>query len=59
MFWSIVASNYVFKVGLEAAMTPVTYRITNYLKRSEGVDVYDIGTNFNPFKIKLSQPEEN
>jgi hypothetical protein len=59
LFWSIVASNYVFKVGLEAAMTPVTYRITNYLKRSEGVDVYDIGTNFNPFKIKLSQPEEN
>jgi queuosine precursor transporter len=51
LFWSILASNYVFKVGLEAAMTPITYRITNFLKRSENEDVYDIGTDFNPFKI--------
>ncbi|MGC9333375.1 MAG: queuosine precursor transporter [Anaerolineae bacterium] len=51
LLWSILVSNYVFKVGLEAAMTPVTYRITNFLKRSENEDVYDIGTDFNPFKI--------
>jgi uncharacterized integral membrane protein (TIGR00697 family) len=57
LLWSIVVSNYVFKVGLEAAMTPVTYRITNFLKRTEGVDVYDIGTDFNPFKATLSGPE--
>ena len=59
LFWSIVVSNYVFKVGLEAAMTPVTYRITNSLKRSEGVDVYDVGTDFNPFKVMLSDPEKS
>jgi uncharacterized integral membrane protein (TIGR00697 family) len=58
LFWSIVLSNYVFKVGLEAAMTPVTYRITNFLKRTEGADVYDIGTDFSPFKVTLSGPEE-
>ena len=58
LFWSIVLSNYLFKVGLEAAMTPVTYRITHFLKRTEGVDVYDIGTDFNPFKVSLSGPEE-
>ncbi|MEJ2210722.1 MAG: queuosine precursor transporter [Anaerolineae bacterium] len=58
LFWSIVASNYVFKVGLEAAMTPVTSLITNFLKRSEGVDVYDVGTDFNPFKVTLSGPEK-
>jgi uncharacterized integral membrane protein (TIGR00697 family) len=58
LFWSIVVSNYVFKVGLEAAMTPVTYRITNFLKRTEGVDVYDVGTDFNPFKLAMSGPEE-
>jgi hypothetical protein len=51
LLWSILASNYVFKVGLEALMTPVTYRITGFLKRSEDEDVYDIGTDFNPFKI--------
>ncbi len=56
LFWSIVASNYVFKVALEAAMTPLTYRITSFLKRTEGVDVYDIGTDFNPFKLTVSGP---
>jgi uncharacterized integral membrane protein (TIGR00697 family) len=57
LFWSIVVSNYVFKVGLEAAMTPVTYRITDSLKGSEGVDVYDVGTDFNPFRLGVSGPD--
>jgi hypothetical protein len=51
LFWSIIVSNYVFKVGLEAVMTPVTYRITNFLKKTEHEDVYDIDTNFSPFKL--------
>jgi uncharacterized integral membrane protein (TIGR00697 family) len=51
LFWTIIASNYVFKVGLEAVMTPLTYRITNSLKRAEHEDVYDIDTNFSPFKL--------
>lgn len=50
LFWSVVLSNYVFKVGLEALMTPATYRIVAFLKRAEGEDVYDIGTDFNPFR---------
>ncbi len=51
LFWSIILSNYLFKVGMEAAMTPVTYQITNFLKRVEKEDVYDIDTDFNPFKL--------
>ena len=51
LFWSIIASNYIFKVGLEAAMTPATYRITNFLKHAENEDVYDTDTDFNPFKL--------
>ncbi|MBN1657523.1 MAG: queuosine precursor transporter [Anaerolineae bacterium] len=51
LFWSIVLSNYVFKVGLEVAMTPATYRIVSFLKAHEGVDVYDVDTDFNPFKL--------
>lgn len=54
LFWSIVVSNYVFKCGLEAAMTPVTYQITNFLKRAENEDVYDTETDFNPFKVSVA-----
>jgi hypothetical protein len=51
LLWSILASNYVFKVGIEAIMTPVTYRVANFLKRTEHEDVYDVGTDFNPFNV--------
>jgi hypothetical protein len=51
LFWNIVVSNYVFKVGVEAVMTPVTYWVAGFLKRAEHEDVYDIGTDFNPFKL--------
>jgi queuosine precursor transporter len=53
LFLSVILSNYVFKVGLEAAMTPVTYRLTGFLKRTENEDVYDVETDFNPFKVRL------
>ena len=42
-------SGYLFKVTYEALATPLTYGIVGYLKRSEGVDLYDEGTDFNPF----------
>lgn len=51
LLWSIIISNYLFKVGVEAAMTPVTYRVAGFLKRVEQEDVYDIGTDFNPFRV--------
>jgi queuosine precursor transporter len=51
LLWSIITSNYVFKVGVEAAMTPVTYRVANFLKRVEHEDVYDVDTDFNPFRV--------
>ena len=43
-------SGYLFKVTYEALATPFTYAIVGFLKRSEGVDVYDEGTDFNPFR---------
>lgn len=51
LLWSIIVSNYVFKVGIEALMTPLTYRLAAFLKRVEREDVYDVGTDFNPFKL--------
>jgi uncharacterized integral membrane protein (TIGR00697 family) len=47
---AIVISNYVFKVGFEVILTPLTYAIVSSLKRSEKSDVFDYTTNFNPFR---------
>jgi uncharacterized integral membrane protein (TIGR00697 family) len=53
--WSIaltlIVTNYIFKVGIEALMTPLTYRLVNGLKRAEHEDYYDYDTDFNPFKV--------
>jgi uncharacterized integral membrane protein (TIGR00697 family) len=53
--WSIavtlIVTNYIFKVGIEALMTPLTYRIVNGLKRAEHEDFYDYDTDFNPFRV--------
>jgi queuosine precursor transporter len=46
----IILSNYVFKVAFEIILTPVTYWTVGVLKKREKSDVYDIETNFNPFK---------
>ena len=48
----IILSNYVFKVGMEALMTPVTYAAVAALKRAEGEDYYDRHTDFNPFRLR-------
>jgi uncharacterized integral membrane protein (TIGR00697 family) len=50
---SLVATNYLFKCGIEAVMTPVTYQIVKALKRAENEDYYDYDTDFNPFKLEL------
>lgn len=49
---SLIVSGYTAKVVYEALATPVTYAVVNFLKRSEGADVYDAGTNFSPFSTE-------
>lgn len=51
LFWSLTITNYIFKVAMEAAVTPLTYWVVNTLKRSENVDVFDDGINLTPFKF--------
>jgi uncharacterized integral membrane protein (TIGR00697 family) len=46
---NLVMSGYLAKVLYEVAATPLTYAIVNFLKRREGVDTFDRGTDFNPF----------
>ena len=48
----VMLSNYLLQVGWEALLTPVTYRIVGFLKRAEGVDVYDVETDFTPFTVR-------
>ena len=50
VFIALVVSNYVFKVGVEVAFTPVTYKVAGFLKKEEGIDAYDYDTDFSPFK---------
>ena len=50
---SLIVTNYILKVGFEAALTPLTYRIVNLLKAVEHEDYYDRNTDFNPFKLSV------
>ncbi len=52
LFLTLSLTNYLFKCGVEALMTPATYAAVGLLKKAENEDYYDRGTNFNPFKIK-------
>ena len=45
----LIVAGYLIKVVYETLMTPATYAIVNFLKRSEGVDYFDYQTNFSPF----------
>ncbi|MFI5273329.1 MAG: queuosine precursor transporter [Ktedonobacterales bacterium] len=46
-----IAVQWAFKVLYEVLATPLTYAVVGYLKRTEGLDVYDVGTNFSPVVI--------
>jgi uncharacterized integral membrane protein (TIGR00697 family) len=50
LFLTLSVTNYLFKVGVEALMTPVTYLAVGALKKAEAEDYYDRETDFNPFK---------
>lgn len=45
---SAIVTQWLAKSAYEAAVTPLTYVAVNFLKRSEGRDVYDDDTQFNP-----------
>jgi uncharacterized integral membrane protein (TIGR00697 family) len=47
IFWTLVVTNYIFKVSIEVLMTPATYWIVGKLKKVENEDYYDIKTRFN------------
>ena len=53
-----MAFNWVFKVSIEVLFTPLTYLVVNFLKRAELEDFYDRNTDFNPFTMDVSEPDQ-
>lgn len=52
-FFSIIAiiTQWLIKVAYEVIATPLTYLVVGYLKRAEGIDVYDRDTRLNPIAL--------
>jgi uncharacterized integral membrane protein (TIGR00697 family) len=48
----VLLTQWALKVAWEALLTPATYALVGFLKRREGVDVFDSGTDFTPFRVK-------
>lgn len=50
LWMTLVISNYIFKVGVEVVLLPVTCLIISKVKKGENSDVYDYKTKFSPFR---------
>jgi queuosine precursor transporter len=48
---SAVVTQWLFKVAYEILATPLTYIVVNFLKRQEGLEVFDRDTSFNPLAL--------
>lgn len=44
--------SYLYKITFESIMTPVNIFVCKRLKKTEGIDVYDVNANYNPFSLK-------
>lgn len=48
----VMLAQFVTKVAVEVAFTPLTYKIVRALKNAEHEDFYDRNTNFSPFTLR-------
>ena len=48
---SAIITQWLFKVAYETLATPLTYAVVNFLKRQEGLDVFDRDTSLNPLAL--------
>jgi len=46
-----IVTQWLIKVAYEVLATPLTYLVVGYLKRAEGIDVYDRDTRLNPLPL--------
>jgi uncharacterized integral membrane protein (TIGR00697 family) len=52
---TVALTQWALKTAWEALLTPLTYAVVGWLKRREGVEVFDTNTDFSPF-AKRSRP---
>ena len=50
---TVLFTQWALKVAWEVVLTPLTYVVVGALKRAEGVDVFDRGTDFTPFRARV------
>jgi uncharacterized integral membrane protein (TIGR00697 family) len=50
---TVLFTQWFLKVSWEVILTPVTYVVVDFLKKREGVDVFDSGTDFTPFRTRV------
>ena len=50
---NVILFNIAFKVAVEIAFTPLTYKVVSFLKKAEHEDYYDRDTNFTPFSLRV------
>jgi len=48
----VVIAQWLVKSAYETIVTPATYALVGYLKKTEREDYYDEKTNFNPFRLR-------
>lgn len=58
VLFQLFAVAYLYKVGYEILITPLTYVITNRLKKYEKLDTFDYGEDYNPFSLSLKKREK-
>ncbi len=50
---TVLFTQWALKVGWEVVLTPVTYVAVGWLKRREGVEIFDRDTDFSPFRTRV------
>jgi uncharacterized integral membrane protein (TIGR00697 family) len=53
LVFQVMVTNWALKVGWEVLLTPFTYAVVGFLKSREGIDVFDEGTRFTPFRARI------
>ena len=48
----VMATQFALKVAWEVLLTPLTYVVIGWLKRREGIDMFDTETDFTPFTLR-------
>ncbi|MDR1577150.1 MAG: queuosine precursor transporter [Deltaproteobacteria bacterium] len=59
LWWKVVGSNYLFKVGVEVLLLPLTLIVVRRLKKAEKLDAVDKDISYNPFRWREIRPKNS